>query len=129
MNNKLLKLALKFFLSSSVLATEAQAVSVYDGIYSTNPDVGYVYLREQQGLMVAVLNQTVNDVLIWAAATGQLNGSSVHLSSIIGYVNFEMDLDFTSTSSFQATQKACVPQPEASCLFQNGLAFIGNKIW
>lgn len=126
---KNLKSAVFFIACALSVATEAQAVSVYDGIYATKPDIGYVYFREQNGTMVAVLNQTVDNVYQWDAATGIMNGATVRLASIIGDVRLLVDVVFTSTGSFVATQQSCVPSPGHYCLFPDGVSFTGNKIW
>lgn len=113
---------------SIAFAVEGQAESIYDGIYQLDPNFGYVTLREQNGSMVAVINQTLPD-LRWGAATGALNGSSVRLSTVIGTVNTTVDVTFTSPSTFQATQVSCTPDPGYYCIFQNGATFSGKKIW
>ncbi|MDO9425009.1 MAG: hypothetical protein Q7T40_12575 [Methylobacter sp.] len=124
----LLKLTITLLLCSTALAaTKAQAVSIYDGIYSTNPNIGYVYFREQQGQMIAVLNQTFG-APYWSAGQGALNGASVSLTTIIGYTRGVNDVVFTSDSTFQATQTSCVPNG-LLCAFPNGTTFTGTKIW
>jgi hypothetical protein len=109
-----------------ILATKAHAQGIYDGIYSTTPNIGYVYVREQNGSIVAVLNLTYNNQLIWHAFQGPLIGATVQLSSIIGYTSVTISATFTSTASFNATQKSCASN---NCIFPNGTTFTGLKIW
>jgi len=122
---KLLKLTV-VFICFAVLATEAKAVSVYDGIYNTTPNIGFVIFREQYGTMVAVLNQTYPG-LIWEAARGPLIGNTVNVFSIIGPNHSEYEITFTSASAYTATQIFCTPVQ--NCLYPDGTTFTGNKIW
>lgn len=117
--------SLIFFFMLAIFISEAQAVSVYDGIYNTSPNIGYVIFREQNGSMVGVLNQTVQGDLQWGASQGALIGNTVRMSSIIGYVTSVIDVTFTSTATFTARQVSCL----GNCLFPNGTTFTGLKIW
>lgn len=125
---KKLLLCILISISSIVFTSTARAEGIYDGIYSTNPDFGYVTFREQQGTMLAIMNQTLPD-LLWSAATGSLNGSSVRVSTIIGDTDVTIDVTFTSPSTFQATQVSCTANPGYRCLFPNGSMFTGKKVW
>lgn len=124
MNIKILKLLLVSILFIAVSTTKANAEGAYDGIYAV-PNLGYAYIRENQGQLVVVLNQTVSGNLIWGASQGTLNGSSARLRSIAGYVSTVVDLYFTSPNSFSAIQISC----SGSCLVPNGTTFTGSKIW
>jgi len=127
MNTKSLKLALSF-LCLSALTTNVHAEGIYDGIYAI-PNVGYVYIREQQGQVVAVLNQTVGDAYFWVAGQGALNGASARITSVLGNTRGEMDFVFTSLSTFKATQISCTAQAGRQCLVPNGTVFTGTKVW
>jgi len=109
----------------AIFISEAQAVSVYDGIYNTRPDIGYAIFREQNGSMVGVLNHTDSGQLYWEASQGALIGNTVRMTSIIGYVTSVIDVTFTSTATFTARQVSC----SGNCLFPNGTTFSGLKIW
>ena len=120
--------SLIFFFMLAIFISEAQAVSVYDGIYNTSPNIGYVIFREQNGSMVGVLNQTVQGDLQWNASQGTLIGNTVRMTSIIGYNTTVIDVTFTSTATFIARLISCVAV-QRSCLFPNGTTFTGLKIW
>ena len=117
--------SLIIFFILAIPFSKAQAVSVFDGIYNTSPNIGYVIFREQNGSMVGVLNRTYSGQLEWEASQGALIGNTVRMSSIIGYVTSVIDVTFTSTATFTARQVSCL----GNCLFPNGTTFTGLKIW
>ncbi len=115
-----------------MFSTPTKAEGQYDGIYSLTPDIGYVTIKEQNGTLVVILNQTVPEP-IWNAMMGTLNGSSTRLSSILSdsldSVNVTIDVQFTSSNSFQAMQVSCLPSYDYDCLLPNGSLVTGQKIW
>ena len=117
-----------FFILFSFLTFNVYAEGVFDGIYNTNPNIGYAYLKENIGSVIVVLNQTIQDDLQWNAASGNLIGNAVRLYSLIGYNTTVTDVTFTSNTTFTATQVSCVAG-KRTCLFPNGTTFTGNKIW
>ena len=112
-----------------LMANEASAVSIYDGIYQLNPNIGYATLREQNGTMIAVVNQTYGGYS-WGAANGTMNGSSVQLSTIIGHINETINVNFTSATTFTAIIVSCSPNTAGYyCSFKAGQTLTGTKIW
>jgi hypothetical protein len=123
---KTIKLSAALFLL--LLTCNATAASVYDGIYTTSPDVGYVIFKENQGTMLSIINTTYNG-LDWAAAMGTLNTNTVRLNSIIGNTKLIIDITFTAENSYRATIISCIPNQGYYCSFPTGSTFTGYKIW
>lgn len=112
-----------------LMANEASAAGIYDGIYQLNPNIGYVTILEQNGIMIGIINETYGGYS-WGAASGVLNGTSVQVSTIIGNLNEIINVNFTSATTFTATIVSCSPKTSGYyCLFKAGQTLTGTKIW
>lgn len=130
------KLTITFLLSLASLTANARDAGSFDGIYSTNPDIGYIYIRENAGTIVAVLNETIDGPFYWEAAMGPISfdANSINpfyavVNSIIGITKTSIKIEFTPNNTFIGTQLSCVPEPGYYCLFPDGAQVVGTKIW
>jgi hypothetical protein len=126
MNMKKLILALAFFAS-----TAAASDNQFAGIYRTIPYMGYVYVKENDGQLVAVINKEVGQDTAWEAYQGPIDyaaGKAV-VTSIIGNGTAVFELEVLPGDNLGMTQISCVPDPGKFCYFQDGAYIIAYKVW
>ncbi len=108
---------------SPVMSSESEGVT---GIWDTQ--VGYFSVHENNGIVVAI--RLDDDRSSWDALSGERNGDTIRLETLISGVNVVVNVTLKSENTFTAVQESCAPaEKDSICLLPNGVAFEGNKIW
>ena len=120
-------LALVFFLA---LAGQASAAGIYDGIwamYYGGSFVLYESIHQNGDQIIAI---ALDPDLTWDAVSGILSGNTVSFSTLVGGVQSNGNVVFTSPSTMTVTQTSCYPVWQGyHCLLPNGAVVTGQKIF